>query len=347
MYAPIRNSLRVRARTFARVYAGLTLVEPRTHEHHAALEAELRVIDHVAPPCAFVWLGVGYRRIRWTPAKLRHSPIPLDSDALPPTAVARIQRRCKLVYYETEPAPKPNLVSLPFFDAVWSYSTFHHQFAAPCDDRGCDRPNSSAVTPPWSYVPPLFVQAQFVASHEESAPILLSGMSRHEWESRNICPQSHGSENRQITKLPANVRVLGARNASDPQGLWTPHAFRKALANASLIVNLHKDACTPLAAQPLETFRLSQVLSVGLIVVSQRCVPTDERIFAGLVDFYDDADALWMALARYGRMSPSERRVVGMHRRRLFAELSEQIALPEWIGSPRAMIRFAENVPTH
>ena len=38
-------------------------------------------------------------------------------------------------------------------------------------------------------------------------------------------------------------------------------------------------------AQPLETVRLAQLLSLGVLVISQHASPRDEALYADLVDF--------------------------------------------------------------
>ena len=349
MYEPIRATVRKRAHSFVRIHGGSVLVEPHAPEHHRALERELRSLDDVAPPCVFVWLGVGYRRMRFTAAAVRHSAVPVWSDAISPTAVARIKQRCKFVYYETEPAPKPNLLSLPFFDAVWSYSTYHAQFAVSCaaPPRRCEynfKAGASEQTPPWSFLPPLFVAQPFRPSHNNGAPVLLSGTCRAEWE-REVAKCGHAPQWRSHGPvLPDALRVLGARNASSPVGLWTSQALGMALENSSIVVNIHKNACAPPHAQPLETVRVSQVLSVGMIIVSQRCTPADEELFAGLVDFVNDNDAMWTTVATYARMPPSERRAIGQLRMQRYRALSERFSLPPLVGIAHSA-PFSQNLP--
>ena len=59
--------------------------------------------------------------------------------------------------------------------------------------------------------------------------------------------------------------------------------MRSVLRHAGVFVNLHKDCGEP--NRPLETVRLSLLLSAGARVISESSDPADEELYAGIVSF--------------------------------------------------------------
>ena len=71
--------------------------------------------------------------------------------------------------------------------------------------------------------------------------------------------------------------------------VWDERALSELMSRGGdgpvVFLNLHKRCEKPEVTQPLESVRLSQLLSFGGLLVSQRSNPTDEAAYEGLVTF--------------------------------------------------------------
>ena len=67
--------------------------------------------------------------------------------------------------------------------------------------------------------------------------------------------------------------------------VWDEAAMARLALSARMVVNVHKRCLQPEELQPVEATRLSQILSMGGAVVSQRSHPHDEAAYSGLVTF--------------------------------------------------------------
>ena len=115
---------------------------------------------------------------------------------------------------------------------------------------------------------------------------------------------------RSLTAALGKSRLARFQNAFDEEHLGA------ALQRSGAFLNLHKKCDSP--AQPLESFRVSRLLSSSALVVSERACAADEREFEGLADF---AAAARLAEAYLGlaNKSRAEREAIAGERAARFA----------------------------
>ena len=122
------------------------------------------------------------------------------------------------------------------------------------------------------------------------------------------------------------LRYLGAptalgTNLSKVGNVWTDAEYAQLMREHDLFLNLHKgcdDRHNPI------TFRVSNILNAGGLVISERAFEHDERAFEGLVSFVDttatNLTGVEQEYHRLARMSATERAALGARRRALFME---------------------------
>lgn len=225
----------------------------------------------------------------------------------PPWAQLRA-RGVFTIYYQTEPLPRSGVCILPpsrraappdpadakLVDEVWDYSQWN---VAQCE--------GAAHAPRIRHVPPgAFAEPYTITP----AP---SGSSAGRGVARALFLGDPTLEERPKCFAPLSRLVTTVND------VWTDEALRRQfLISASappIFVNLHKRCLHDEAAQPLEAVRISQLLSAGGLVLSQRAAARDEVLFSGIVNFSTLADmpsALSALLARSDLRELARRRNV-------------------------------------
>ena len=206
------------------------------------------------------------------------------------------------VYYQTEPIslaagggcmmpsarrPIPPSASLPtnFVDEIWEYSM--------ANVLACRR---HPRAPPLRHVPPGYVAPGYVALPASFATARASKAATLAAEAASTHALAGGDDRGRGNEraiflgdlsLEERARCVGAlRPLLRPiNDVWDDGAMARLAGSARLVVNLHKRCMQSEQAQPAEATRLSQVLSAGGAVVSQRSHPQDEAAYAGLVSF--------------------------------------------------------------
>lgn len=295
MYRPIVQTLQRRF-CYGRV---VHLVFPE--ENHAVAvvrngsEIELALESAIAKnnqPCAFFWIGDGR-------LPLKHG--------------RSVGSRCTRHRYETE-AIVYTAAARKTATSIWSYT----------------RRQTHAA-----YLPPQYVPSNFTLTHVNPLPTFLGHLDFRwgvpvfracpvfratargrgvAWLRRRQLPRSRGTE----LLVDGELTVCQAIET-----LWSDEKLQRRLGDASIFVNWHKNCLA--ADQPLETFRIAALLSLGALVVSQRSHARDEAEFAGLVDFVDDAQ-FWPFVATLRNMSTAARQALGRERMERFRRQSTTCA---------------------
>ena len=178
-------------------------------------------------------------------------------------------------------------------DELWDYSQ--------CNIAACAE---AAPTLRQRYVPPGFVPSTPVRQGDHLGPLVFVGpTSGGSYAGRAPCWRS-------LTAALGKSRLARFQNAFDEEHLGA------ALQRSGAFLNLHKRCDSP--AQPLESFRVSRLLSSSALVVSERACAADEREFEGLADF---AAAARLADAYLGlaNKSRAEREAIAGERAARFA----------------------------
>lgn len=108
--------------------------------------------------------------------------------------------------------------------------------------------------------------------------------------------------------------------------VWDERALSELMSRGGdgpvVFLNLHKRCEKPEVTQPLESVRLSQLLSFGGLLVSQRSNPTDEAAYEGLVTFAPRASLQKevTALLRRGNLSEIARERAALFQQRFLPE---------------------------
>lgn len=286
MYEPLIATLRARVARFEHLIVGeqwLSLANgSRLLRQERTFNLTTKWLLSIPQPCVFLWVGVGYRRVRFVPLKHRMSPKPnAQIDVFTPSEVELIRSRCSFVNYDTEPY---RVHGMRMFDAVWSHSQVHRVRGLPenpcsslndrTDDAWCNtalistKIDSNITDPPWSFMPPLFVPYGWEATHLDTRPFMSSGQTVANWRKFSNCSV--------VDEFPSDLQLVS--------NVWDAASFQTAFETASIIVNVHRLCGRRMGdAYPMEFFRMSQMLSAGLIVVSQRAEALDEELLAGVV----------------------------------------------------------------
>lgn len=184
---------------------------------------------------------------------------------------------CRWIHYCGDPKRCDNFPSP--YSSTWAYSHVYSSRAA--------------------YVPPLYVHTSVRLTHEDPTPVFFGAMSLR----NQSCAL--------LRNRPGWVR----ERLREVHSVWSAAAMAQQLGRSSVFINLHR-ACDNGSAA-LESFRLSQLLSVGALVVSQRSNRLDEREYEGLVTFAND-EQFWAVVAKLCKSSQEERRALGTRRMKRF-----------------------------
>ena len=109
--------------------------------------------------------------------------------------------------------------------------------------------------------------------------------------------------------------------------VWDERALSELMSRGGdgpvVFLNLDKRCEKPEVTQPLESVRLSQLLSFGGLLVSQRSNPTDEAAYEGLVTFAPRASLQQevTALLRRGNLSEIARERAALFQQRFLPEV--------------------------
>ena len=201
---------------------------------------------------AFVWIGV-------------------KQHAFPPWQEMR-HNSVRTIYYQTEPLPAgggcllpPNRrastsIGSPLVDELWDYSEWNLMQCARLPH-----------TPILRLLPPGDVSTRRIEHAAGGGGV-----------SRVLFLGDVTLEERASCFAPLRSLVTPIND------VWSEEALAKLVAThpPPIFINLHKRcAAQSEAMQPIEAVRLSQLLSLGAIVLSQRSNPRDEARYAGIVEF--------------------------------------------------------------
>ena len=224
---------------------------------------------------AFIWVGV-------------------KQHGTPPWAEMR-RHGVRTIFYQTEPMPasggcmippmrRPSseLEATPLVDEVWDYSEVNLQLCARVPHA-----------PTLRFLPPGAITGATNDVHATAGARATTGSKEREPldGGGGAAPQAIflgdvtlDERARCFTSLRPLVRAVN--------DVWSESALRRLVASTPppLFINLHKKCMPPDGRQPLESVRLSQLLTLGALVVSQHAHERDEARYEGLVDFVSLAE---------------------------------------------------------
>lgn len=151
------------------------------------------------------------------------------------------------------------------------------------------------------YAPPRYDPSAPAVTHEDTRPIFVGF-----WKYRSV-----GCE--LVRNTPSSLRMV--------EYVWSDEDLTAAVGNGSIFVNIHKQCSAP--QPPLESLRVSQLLSRGALIVSQRSWHADEAEFEGLVDFVDDS-LFWGRVNELAALAVPQRQAMAQERVRRFARWHSQ-----------------------
>ena len=266
MYKPIVETLR---HGFEAAHAGrqhFRFVDSKADEFMCTWQ---RVIARCScgMSCTFVWIGIGL-----SPAWYNLTGVPA------------LQRGgVRTVYYETEPPSinQPCHWLNKGFDEVWTYTHMHSHHCSPV-----------------KYFPPGFVPSVTVdtgPTGEKAFPPAFFGWLVSRTVACSVWEQFSDVHVKADIKLTKGPNGTTHGSLAEVYNVWTEDDFKRLATRHNSFVNAHRSQeC--LHQRPYsqhhnesrancEAFRMSQLLSMGSFVVSERCNPEDESNFHGIVEF--------------------------------------------------------------
>eukprot|EP00965_Chrysotila_dentata_P151911 5019616-Pleurochrysis_carterae.AAC.5 len=205
------------------------------------------------------------------------------------------------VYFSVDPRDSESpceVVGNNNIKEVWDYSLYNIKT---CRDHRLKYNRNNL--PVFRYLPPGAIESSAVADHQQ--PAHLAFMGHVKFGSRLKC---WGFLKSRLGPHLVNLN-----------GVWTPSAFEALVKGNGIHLNLHK-RCDPIEPRPLETFRLSTLLSAQALIISERADVADEEPYAGLVTFatvrgiQEEFDVL-ANMSKWARRELSRARAANFQRR--------------------------------